>query len=343
MGLLVYGVSSGALRLDEWFWPKKAPLHEGGEEPAEYDVAPALPAPSPPPPQAAEHGPAIAAVDPSLPNFAALEPAAPAEPPALAEEHPAAFFQEPGQGQNALSLPDEPRTPSRRDESTSRVAISAATEPAPAAEKRAIVAMREPPAPHGEWTQPDSFGAATSSTSRRLVLRAPGDAARGSRHVDDGSWLFSEDDSAPSNTRAPVAARATLPERSETPTPTRERAPAFAHPATNVGGCEAAAAANEEVMDLAGGRGAPATPDVTRDAYASILANGRYFASCNVPATMRLEICAAVKNGRAVGVTVTTAPRAANVADCVKRAVTRLGFPSSPRLDVTRTRFDSAR
>jgi hypothetical protein len=344
MGVLVYGVSSGALRLDEWFWPKKAAVT--WEEPAERDVGPALPAPFPPPPEP-EHQPGIAAVDPSLPNFAALEPAAPAELPSIADEHPSAFFQEPGRGQTSPSPSDAPGVPTNPVESTTRVATFTTPEaPPPAsvatAEKRAVLALREPPAPHGDWTQPESFAAAASGSRR-----SPGDAARGARHVDDGAWLFTEDEgrktSSPSSTHAPVAARAGLPDRTDTPAPARERAPSFAHAATNVGSCEAAAAANDEVMDLAAGHGTPATPDVTRDAYANILANGRYFAPCNVPATMRVEICAAVKNGRAVGVSVSTAPRAANVAECVKRAVTRLGFPSSPRLDVTRTRFDSAR
>jgi hypothetical protein len=42
-------------------------------------------------------------------------------------------------------------------------------------------------------------------------------------------------------------------------------------------------------------------------------------------------------------VTVTTKPRDASVSACVRRAVTRLSFPTNPRLDVTRTRFDALR
>jgi hypothetical protein len=55
-----------------------------------------------------------------------------------------------------------------------------------------------------------------------------------------------------------------------------------------------------------------------------------------------IEICAAVKQGRAVGVTVTSAPVDAALASCVRRAVSQLNFPPSERLDVTHTRFDAA-
>jgi hypothetical protein len=105
-----------------------------------------------------------------------------------------------------------------------------------------------------------------------------------------------------------------------------------------VGSCEAAAASASDEMDLTKSeRGAP---DITRDAYASILDNGRYLSGCRIPSSVRFEICAAVRDGRAVGVTVTTTPRNASVAACVRAAVSRLSFPVSPRLDVTRTRFE---
>jgi len=58
-----------------------------------------------------------------------------------------------------------------------------------------------------------------------------------------------------------------------------------------------------------------------------------------VPDSMKLNICAAVQNGRAVGVTVVTTPRNGRIASCVAAGVRRLSFPSHPKLDVTRTVF----
>jgi eukaryotic-like serine/threonine-protein kinase len=54
---------------------------------------------------------------------------------------------------------------------------------------------------------------------------------------------------------------------------------------------------------------------------------------------MGLNICAAVQNGRAVGVTVVARPRSRGVESCVASAVRGLSFPSHPKLDVTRTTF----
>jgi hypothetical protein len=54
---------------------------------------------------------------------------------------------------------------------------------------------------------------------------------------------------------------------------------------------------------------------------------------------MGLNICAAVQNGRAVGVSITARPRNPGVERCVAAAVRGLSFPSHPKLDVTRTTF----
>ena len=93
-------------------------------------------------------------------------------------------------------------------------------------------------------------------------------------------------------------------------------------------------------MDLGGPR-APA--DITREAYASILQNGSYLAGCRIPERSVFEICAAVKDGRAVGITVASTPRSGELEACVKAAVSRLKFPESSKLDVTHTRFDASR
>lgn len=101
--------------------------------------------------------------------------------------------------------------------------------------------------------------------------------------------------------------------------------------------CEKARSLYVEEMNVGGKRG-PA--DITAGQYGSILNRGSYFSGCGVPSSMRLTICAAVQNGRAVGVSVYTRPHNARVASCVARGVRRLSFPSHPKLDVTTTVFE---
>jgi hypothetical protein len=126
--------------------------------------------------------------------------------------------------------------------------------------------------------------------------------------------------------------------RDEVPAPSAPPESDLGAPAT-ASSCEAAMARNKEEITMGGRRG-PA--DITRDAYAAILENGRYLGGCSIPERSVFEICAAVQNGRAVGITVTANPRSPGLESCVRRAVSRLKFPSNPRLDVTRTRFDRA-
>jgi hypothetical protein len=101
--------------------------------------------------------------------------------------------------------------------------------------------------------------------------------------------------------------------------------------------CEAAQAAYREVYDLE--RGEKIAADLTRGQYQSVLGSSAYFSHCGVPASMTVNICAAVQNGRAVGVTVSTKPADSGKQSCISSAVRRLGFPSHPRLDVTHTTF----
>jgi eukaryotic-like serine/threonine-protein kinase len=102
------------------------------------------------------------------------------------------------------------------------------------------------------------------------------------------------------------------------------------------GSCESAQAAYIEEMSVSGPRG---QADLTQGQYASVLNRGTYFGHCGVPDSMSVNICAAVQNGRAVGVTVTTNPRNGRVSSCVASAVRGLSFPSHPKLDVARTTF----
>jgi hypothetical protein len=97
--------------------------------------------------------------------------------------------------------------------------------------------------------------------------------------------------------------------------------------------CEGARARYVEDYDKA------SPPDLSAGAYGAVLNNGRYLNGCGVPSNMKISICAAVQNGRAVGVTVTTDPVNKGISSCVAGAVRGLSFPSHPRLDVTTTVF----
>jgi hypothetical protein len=97
--------------------------------------------------------------------------------------------------------------------------------------------------------------------------------------------------------------------------------------------CEGARAKYVEDYDKA------SPPDLSAGAYGAVLNKGTYLNSCGVPSSMSVSICAAVQNGRAVGVTVTTTPKSPGVSSCISGAVRSLSFPSHPRLDVTTTSF----
>jgi hypothetical protein len=80
-------------------------------------------------------------------------------------------------------------------------------------------------------------------------------------------------------------------------------------------------------------------PDLTAGAYGAVLNKGSYLNSCGVPSNMTVNVCAAVQNGHAVGVTVSTSPSNPGIASCIAGRVRGLPFPSHPRLDVARTTF----
>jgi hypothetical protein len=100
--------------------------------------------------------------------------------------------------------------------------------------------------------------------------------------------------------------------------------------------CEGAIARYSEEINL---ERPGSTPDISAETYAGLLNNGSYFAHCGIPAHVRVNICAAVQRGRAIGVTVRTNPTQREGERCVRSAVRRLRFPYHPKLDVTRTEF----
>ncbi|MDF3067550.1 MAG: uncharacterized protein K0R38_3151 [Polyangiaceae bacterium] len=248
-----------------------------------------------------------------------------------------------------LPRPPAPRVPEPEppaDMGPSAEATPAATPPPMAAAEpleAPVVEERPPPAPsrqevdatdapaRREARLEPSLGLPADPPSARLSFPEFTDSApaRPRERAADGprvDSLFERADTG--DHRAPEAAPGDAP---------AERAPSA--PVALLS-CEAAIARNDERLEIGGPRG-PA--DITREGYASILQNGSYLSGCSLPDRTVIEICAAVKHGRAVGVTVTSAPANASLAACVRRAVSRLNFPQSERLDVTHTRFDAAR
>jgi hypothetical protein len=177
--------------------------------------------------------------------------------------------------------------------------------PTPAA-RRAAVARPEPPPP-----------------ATRAELRLPEQRTRPSP--------FEE----PELTDEPAPRESDPPKARARKEPLREAAPAVSLPS-----CESVAASANQSVDLGGERG---SPDLTRDAFASVLENGSYLAGCALPARTRLDICAAVRDGKVVGVSAVTTPRSPSLDACVRHAIAALRFPHSARLDVTRTRFEAER
>jgi hypothetical protein len=106
-------------------------------------------------------------------------------------------------------------------------------------------------------------------------------------------------------------------------------------------GCEALRNRQTQEIDLTRAR-PPAQNDWQQRARA-LLADGAFFAHCGLGARTALTLCTAVERGSVVGVSVTTEPSSAQVNGCVRRAVSRLRFPSSPELEVFTTHFAPAR
>ncbi len=99
--------------------------------------------------------------------------------------------------------------------------------------------------------------------------------------------------------------------------------------------CEAAQAAYVQEMKM----GEKGVADLTVGQLGAVLNSGSYLNGCGVPDSMGVSVCAAIQNGRAVGVTIRTTPHNGGVAGCISRKVRGLKFPSNPKLDITRTKF----
>ncbi len=113
-------------------------------------------------------------------------------------------------------------------------------------------------------------------------------------------------------------------------------------PATTVhldGGCEEAKTAYlKECMAKPSGC-ADTSKSAGTVSYTSILNDGSYLNACHSPASSAVKVCAAIRGGRAVGVSVTTNPGDDHLATCIGKALQAIAFPSSPGMDVASTTF----
>jgi hypothetical protein len=99
--------------------------------------------------------------------------------------------------------------------------------------------------------------------------------------------------------------------------------------------CEAAQASYVQEMKM----GEKGVADLTVGQLGAVLNTGSYLSACGVPSSMGVSVCAAIQNGRAVGVTIRTTPSDPGKNRCIAGRVRGLSFPSNPKLDVTRTNF----
>jgi hypothetical protein len=214
-------------------------------------------------------------------------------------------------------------------------ATSPAANPAPEPDfepEPAVAALPEPPpriepAPAPRVRLPAPNTRAEAPVAPLAVAPAPLPAVRAEPRAPVRPAPTPFEEPAPRSFEYPKAAVAEPPVRDEAR-------------AASLPSCESAAAAANESIDLRGARGAP---DLPREAFAAVLDGGTYLSRCAIPARTAIGICAAVQDGKVVGVSVTTEPHSSAISSCVRRAVAGLRFPRSARLDVARTRFEAAR
>jgi eukaryotic-like serine/threonine-protein kinase len=137
---------------------------------------------------------------------------------------------------------------------------------------------------------------------------------------------------------APTGANAPRPVVASEP---RHAAPNLSGAAATAGGssdgttCEQARDLYTEEINLQGGT----APDLKAEDFAAVLNNGSYMNPCDVPSTSKVRICAAVQNGRAVGVTVLLDPPSTDIEICVAGQVRKLPFPPNAKMDVVNVSF----
>jgi hypothetical protein len=79
--------------------------------------------------------------------------------------------------------------------------------------------------------------------------------------------------------------------------------------------------------------------DLSDDEVAAPMQSGAYLQTCEAPDSMKVTIRVAVRDGHALGVSVTTDPDDGAIAECVDKAVRELTWPVSHRRETMTTRF----
>ncbi len=99
--------------------------------------------------------------------------------------------------------------------------------------------------------------------------------------------------------------------------------------------CEKAQDENPQEIKMGGKQ----TKDLTAEQLGAPMKTSSFMSGCGLPDSSQAEICAAVKNGKPLGVSVKVSPQNNKVASCIDRSVRRLSFPKSEKLDVVKQTF----
>lgn len=102
------------------------------------------------------------------------------------------------------------------------------------------------------------------------------------------------------------------------------------------GSYEAALNANNQEISMGGAKGAP---DLSDGQLSAPMRNASFISGCGAPDSMKVTVRVAVKNGRAVGVSVYPSPPNAAVAQCVDRHVRALSWPPNAKMDFFTTTY----
>ncbi|WP_394838872.1 hypothetical protein LVJ94_18440 [Pendulispora rubella] len=105
------------------------------------------------------------------------------------------------------------------------------------------------------------------------------------------------------------------------------------------GGMSYEAAIASNVQEVAIGAAKGGEPDLTDAQLSGPLKNAKFVSGCGASSDMTVTVKVAIKNGRAVGVSVYPNPSNASVASCVERAVRGLSWPSNPKMDSLTTTY----
>lgn len=79
--------------------------------------------------------------------------------------------------------------------------------------------------------------------------------------------------------------------------------------------------------------------DLSNAELARPLAAGPWLADCGTPDSMRVTVKVAIREGRAVGVTVKTSPADQRIERCVEQAVAELRWPESTAMDAVTVEY----